>query len=68
MSGLRPYLSDIITESVAGGAGFEPTLAESESAVLPLDDPPSRDRADSTNLRDWVGTTALWLRPPNIGF
>ena len=26
---------------VAGGPGFEPGLAESESAVLPLDDPPS---------------------------
>lgn len=26
---------------LAGGVGFEPTLAESESAVLPLDDPPS---------------------------
>ena len=26
---------------MAGGPGFEPGLAESESAVLPLDDPPS---------------------------
>ncbi len=26
---------------MAGGNGFEPLLAESESAVLPLDDPPS---------------------------
>jgi hypothetical protein len=26
---------------VAGGLGFEPRLAESESAVLPLDDPPN---------------------------
>src|SRR5262245_65872359 len=25
---------------LAGGLGFEPRLAESESAVLPLDDPP----------------------------
>jgi hypothetical protein len=25
---------------MAGGGGFEPPLAESESAVLPLDDPP----------------------------
>ena len=25
---------------LAGGEGFEPPLAESESAVLPLDDPP----------------------------
>src|SRR5664279_4588350 len=27
---------------MAGGLGFEPRLAESESAVLPLDDPPIR--------------------------
>ncbi len=27
---------------MAGGPGFEPGLAESESAVLPLDDPPIR--------------------------
>jgi hypothetical protein len=53
---------------LAGGLGFEPRLAESESAVLPLDDPPSRGCADSTNLRDWVGSTALLLRRPNIGF
>ena len=26
---------------VAGGLGFEPRQAESESAVLPLDDPPT---------------------------
>ena len=29
---------------LAGGEGFEPPLAESESAVLPLDDPPNADR------------------------
>src|ERR1700733_15153688 len=29
------------TAQVAGGLGFEPRLAESESAVLPLDDPPN---------------------------
>ena len=28
---------------LAGGEGFEPPLAESESAVLPLDDPPSKE-------------------------
>src|SRR5262245_61663494 len=27
-------------DQLAGGLGFEPRLAESESAVLPLDDPP----------------------------
>jgi hypothetical protein len=30
---------------LAGGLGFEPRLAESESAVLPLDDPPTRAEA-----------------------
>src|SRR4249919_336729 len=30
---------------VAGGLGFEPRLTESETAVLPLDDPPTRPRA-----------------------
>ena len=30
----------ILSEKVAGGLGFEPRLTESESAVLPLDDPP----------------------------
>ena len=29
-----------MNKQVAGGLGFEPRLAESESAVLPLDDPP----------------------------
>src|SRR6185437_576542 len=37
---------------LAGGLGFEPRLAESESAVLPLDDPPParrrRDRSRKT--------------------
>src|SRR5882672_1083420 len=31
---------------MAGGLGFEPRLAESESAVLPLDDPPSDFRPE----------------------
>ena len=30
---------------LVGGLGFEPRLAESESAVLPLDDPPDRHRS-----------------------
>ena len=29
------------TKEMAGGQGFEPRQAESESAVLPLDDPPA---------------------------
>ncbi len=55
---------------MAGGLGFEPRLAESEFAVLPLDDPPTRDRARATDsigrppLKDggpW-GSIA-WRRP-----
>ena len=30
---------------LAGGLGFEPRQAESESAVLPLDDPPTEAKA-----------------------
>ena len=39
---------------LAGGEGFEPPLAESESAVLPLDDPPidSVSRIVSPHERD----------------
>ena len=35
---------------MAGGTGFEPVLAESESAVLPLDDPPMEIGDIGTNL------------------
>ena len=31
----------VVDKGLAGGLGFEPRLAESESAVLPLDDPPT---------------------------
>ncbi len=34
------YMDSILIK-LAGGIGFEPILAESESAVLPLDEPPS---------------------------
>lgn len=34
----------IIRDLLAGGLGFEPRQAESESAVLPLDDPPAWGR------------------------
>lgn len=42
--GARAFLQ-VIADKVAGGLGFEPRLAESESAVLPLDDPPPRPLA-----------------------
>lgn len=35
---------------VAGGLGFEPRLTESESAVLPLDDPPKEKMGDKANV------------------
>lgn len=42
---------------MAGGLGFEPRLAESESAVLPLDDPPS----GAWNLVSWAIPLTLSL-------
>ena len=44
------WLKYLILRNVqlAGGLGFEPRLAESESAVLPLDDPPSALRRRSS--------------------
>ena len=40
-SPIRDLLNSQGFEKLAGGLGFEPRLAESESAVLPLDDPPA---------------------------
>ena len=34
---------------MAGALGFEPRLTESESAVLPLDDPPNIDNTQNNN-------------------
>src|SRR3569832_2217312 len=39
-------------KKLAGGLGFEPRLAESESAVLPLDDPPIPRLADHMGGQD----------------
>src|SRR5205823_12197800 len=53
-------------EGLAGGLGFEPRLAESESAVLPLDDPPpGSPRLHSTaaaHLNSW--SAARYLQDP----
>src|ERR1051326_6265756 len=38
---IRRCVCYLIPRPLAGGLGFEPRQAESESAVLPLDDPPS---------------------------
>src|SRR5690606_23548027 len=51
------------SREVAGGLGFEPRLAESESAVLPLDDPPKRRLTlDFRHSHDDSRDGALWLR------
>lgn len=47
VSGVRgqyPRPLDDGTKRLAGGLGFEPRLADPESAVLPLDDPPTKCR------------------------
>ena len=36
----RTPRSSLVCKEMAGGLGFEPRLEESESSVLPLDDPP----------------------------
>lgn len=36
----KGLLKGLMDLDLAGGGGFEPPLTESESVVLPLDDPP----------------------------
>jgi hypothetical protein len=55
----RIYLIMLI-KKVAGGLGFEPRLAESESAVLPLDDPPSDARLKSGPITRRIDSTTRW--------
>src|SRR5580700_372115 len=43
--------SKVQRNQLAGGLGFEPRLAESESAVLPLDDPPSAEAPGRKSAR-----------------
>jgi hypothetical protein len=48
---------EMLWNKVAGGLGFEPRLAESESAVLPLDDPPpfpDADQGDGLYSFAWI--------------
>src|SRR6516225_504595 len=45
-----------LLKRLAGGLGLEPRLAESESAVLPLDDPPSAGSRSLGPGRDQRGT------------
>src|SRR5579872_1203469 len=49
-------------KNMAGGLGFEPRLAESESAVLPLDDPPPERRA-----RYYIGRRGTGQRSRGAG-
>ena len=51
----RPALRALL---LAGGLGFEPRLTESESAVLPLDDPPGETGSDQ-RFENWVARRAL---------
>ena len=45
---------------LAGGEGFEPPLTESESVVLPLDDPP-RERPELRAINAWSTGWPFWL-------
>ena len=44
---------------MAGGRGFEPLLAESESAVLPLDEPPMHKSVVPVFFIAGIGTIVL---------
>jgi hypothetical protein len=50
LSNILILKSKVLLGKLAGGLGFEPRLAESESAVLPLDDPP---------MLGWPGLSGL---------
>ncbi len=54
--------------SVVGGLGFEPRQAESESAVLPLDDPPTVRRAYPRAPARTRGADAWVSRPAGVAF
>src|SRR6478672_10932091 len=45
---------------LAGGLGFEPRLTESESAVLPLDDPPTMPLKARHN-QQWFCNLRFWF-------
>ena len=53
----------------AGGKGFEPLLADSESAVLPLDEPPNQERtvfyhAGCKQARNLGKVTVIFAKRP----
>ena len=51
---------------MAGGLGFEPRLAESESAVLPLDDPPREERKLNSESRLYKARNAISIVLPAV--
>jgi hypothetical protein len=48
--------------SMAGGKGFEPLLTDPESAVLPLDEPPSFQRAVFYHALKWKSNKVRYFR------
>src|SRR5271168_1056954 len=64
--GIRPISisSSMLLKWLAGGLGFEPRLAESESAVLPLDDPPPGRRVAAGR---WARRVRLVAQAPGLG-
>ncbi len=61
-SSLRPCVATkllrVLGKRLAGGLGFEPRLTESESAVLPLNYPPSGKTKSLTGARAWAQARA----------
>lgn len=49
--------------ALAGGLGFEPRLMESESIVLPLDDPPACEAGFTNSLWDRCQGAFTGFRP-----
>ncbi len=54
--GIKPRAGRLM----AGGRGFEPRLTDSESAVLPLDEPPNV-RGILSHAQEGVYSTSAWV-------
>lgn len=52
----------MMPDELAGKVGFEPTYAESESAVLPLDDFPRISMCHSSGVPDGIRTRVFSLK------
>ena len=72
MTSLMGKFREKTDKVLAGGEGFEPPLAESESAVLPLDDPPGvsgkfkAERAIGKRLRAGIGPDSIKRKSPEM--